>query len=688
MPCPRVLPWVIAAALAVLATAQDAPVATPRNAAELYRQAFRAMGWDGAPGGGATGPKLLSDDDVQLISAVQFPIDPDDRAKLERIMTVTQPMRMQIEEASRVGKCDWELDRDAGLALLLPHYAWMRQAGRLQRAAAFMQLDAGGDADAVATLASIGMLAAHAGQDDIVIGSLVGGAISSGLFVEATTMAIENGSIGQDQAKALLDAVRPLKGDDPFRAVDAVRGEWDMLDATVRNPKAEELLAWAAGSPDAAAALKGVSADEMRVQVRSLKGVYDRAAAAFANPDPVAARAELERIGRMGDGGRLGPLAKALLPDFASLYESNRRSVAALAVLLERLRSIAEGKVKAEEVTNAALLLSRASAAARSLLKDDQEAIELVRVAPGALDDAARARAGELIARSDQAILVPLAAATRCTVCDFEALRKTWSGVTLQTRLMGGIRGAVRVALADGLARVRAGGGPDAIVPAAATAFRVSALLSTSPGFPGATVAHAIWRDATAAVNEAAASAKLSPAASEELQRAMAKMPSDDPFGWRRAVEREARKVAAVSTGGARIASAAGGEHPSVAMRTQLLKQRGATPVFSLVAFFALGSEVGGDPEPTPDDGALVAMGDLYPAGGFAAVNAAREAWGAKADADFVPIDLAPDQEKAAFRRWDPMRGAVFIDAGQRMAEAAADYMRGIDVVKAASVSG
>ncbi|MFM9181689.1 MAG: hypothetical protein ACKOV8_10685, partial [Phycisphaerales bacterium] len=90
-------------------------------------------------------------------------------------------------------------------------------------------------------------------------------------------------------------------------------------------------------------------------------------------------------------------------------------------------------------------------------------------VTPGALDDAARARAGELIARSDQAILVPLAAATRCTVGDFEALRKTWSGVTLQTRLMGGIRGAVRVALADGLARVRAGGGPDAIVPAAAT---------------------------------------------------------------------------------------------------------------------------------------------------------------------------------------------------------------------------
>jgi hypothetical protein len=122
-------------------------------------------------------------------------------------------------------------------------------------------------------------------------------------------------------------------------------------------------------------------------------------------------------------------------------------------------------------------------------------------------------------------------------------------------------------------------------------------------------------------------------------------------------------------------------------MRTQLLKQRGATAVFSLVAFFALGSEVGGDPEPAPDDGALVAMGDLYPAAGFAAVNAARDAWAAKVDADFVPIDLAPDQEKAAFRRWDPMRGAVFIDAGQRMAEAAADYMRGIDVVKAAPVS-
>ncbi|MFM8732377.1 MAG: hypothetical protein ACKOGJ_07680, partial [Phycisphaerales bacterium] len=83
----RAIAWVVAAALAVAAVAQDAPVATARNAAELYRQAFRAMGWDGTPGGGASGPKLLSDDDVQLIFAVQFPIDPDDRAKLERIMT-------------------------------------------------------------------------------------------------------------------------------------------------------------------------------------------------------------------------------------------------------------------------------------------------------------------------------------------------------------------------------------------------------------------------------------------------------------------------------------------------------------------------------------------------------------------------------------------------------------------------
>ncbi|MFM8784071.1 MAG: hypothetical protein ACKOFI_02720, partial [Phycisphaerales bacterium] len=250
----------------LVSQAQEARPATARNAAELYRQAFRALGWERSPADGAAGSQLLSDDDFRLISEVGFPVDPDDRVKLDRIMTVTQPMRMQLEEASRVGKCDWELDRDAGVGLLLPHYAWMRQAARLQRAAAFMQLDAGGDGDAVATLSSIGMLAAHAGQDDIAIGSLVGGAISSATFIDATTVAIENGSIGQDQAKALLDAVRPLKGDDPFRAVDAVRGEWDMLDATVRNPKADELMAWAAERPDAAAALKGLSVDDMRTQ--------------------------------------------------------------------------------------------------------------------------------------------------------------------------------------------------------------------------------------------------------------------------------------------------------------------------------------------------------------------------------------------------------------------------------------
>ncbi|MFM8784944.1 MAG: hypothetical protein ACKOFI_07300, partial [Phycisphaerales bacterium] len=72
----------------------------------------------------------------------------------------------------------------------------------------------------------------------------------------------------------------------------------------------------------------------------------------------------------------------------------------------------------------------------------------------------------------------------------------------------------------------------------------------------------------------------------------------------------------------------------------------------------------------------------------FAAVNAARTTWKEKANPKFVILDQASDSEKAEFRRWDPMRGAMFIDASQRMAEATADYMRGIDVVRAASVSG
>ena len=91
----RAIAWVVAAALAVAAVAQDAPVATARNAAELYRQAFRALGWERSPADGAAASQLLSDDDFRLIGEVGFPVDPDDRVKLERITTVTQPMRMQ-----------------------------------------------------------------------------------------------------------------------------------------------------------------------------------------------------------------------------------------------------------------------------------------------------------------------------------------------------------------------------------------------------------------------------------------------------------------------------------------------------------------------------------------------------------------------------------------------------------------
>jgi hypothetical protein len=56
-----------------------------RNAAELYRQAFRALGWSLGDSTTPAGPPLLSEDEQRAINDITFPIDPDVRAKLEHV---------------------------------------------------------------------------------------------------------------------------------------------------------------------------------------------------------------------------------------------------------------------------------------------------------------------------------------------------------------------------------------------------------------------------------------------------------------------------------------------------------------------------------------------------------------------------------------------------------------------------
>ena len=643
------------------------------NAAPLWRQAFQSAGFDG-------GAPCLTGDEASFVDEVEFPLSWEDRARLDAIMAKTASVRQQFEAAARVRRSDWELDRSRGFELPLPHLSPLRNAARMLRAQALWEMDGGDPAAATETLQALGNVGLQVGQDDILVSSLVGTAVAS-TFVEGTRFAIESGSIDRASAESFLEGMGPLKGPDPFGFSKALAGEWEALSASLSRMKDDsqltELLQMAGEPGPAGGRAAGLTLEDAKREAAGMRPLYDRAARAFANPDPQAAMEELRRIDQGAQGGRFGALAKALFPSLMQAYRSKLRVQQDLALLVAQLLALAEGKDSPQDVRNAAIDLARASAGAHSVGRDAQDSVELVRLAPAAIDaDRARDLDG-VMARAQRSVFAPLAAAAACTRCDFDVLKRPQPA--LDVRLLGGVRGAVRMALADGLRRSREGRDPAPGVEAACLGFRVCAVLAKDPSLPRSAVAHAIWRDATAALADAAAIGPLNPAAIEGLERSIAAMPPGDPFAFRKAMERDAERLATPAQG-----ARADWVKEAVDARAQVLRQRGPSSVFARIGLETLARQ---ERMPDPEDGTLLRMSDLYPPAAVDALRAAlaeREARRERGTEAEVPFDLPLDEQKSRFRRLDPVRNVQFVDAGTLMATAAADYARAFDAVKAA----
>lgn len=656
-----------------------------QNAAVNYRAAFTALGTGGF---GKPGAGLLTDDDQQLIMDIGSPVlTQGQRARLEALfLKIGAPME-ELMEGSRARASDWELDRSAGFAMLLPHLAPMRTGARLLRAKAYLAMSDADHGAVVETLGALGRLSGHSGQDKVAISSLVGSAVGA-LFVDVTNTAIESGAVDQSNAQRLLDSVAALKRPDPFRYADAMRTEYAMLAAQMGKSSSDELIAMLGDvNLDGAAREQLKSPERMQGMLRQARGLYERAAAAMENPDPVAARREMQEIEAFVESGKAGPVLKLIMPAVGRMLQAKLRSDQELTLLLERLQSIADGRLSPAELQNAALLLYRAALAASASGADAQDAIELVRVAPAALDAEGATRVAAHLERARGTVLDPLAAATALRRCDFAVLRLP--SPSLDVPLLGGLRAATRMALADGLRATRASGDPAPAAHAAATAYRVAALVALDPTLARAQVAQSIWMEATAALQVALARGALSEEATSAVERALGTMTTQDPFGWRRGFEADVKSL--VVHGAQRQA---GAMTPQIEeMRLKVFRQRGPNATFARVAMTVAGRGAD-DALPSAGAPALERLTDLWTPAAVAAVVAANDAARA-ADAAAgrsrvevsifdVPLDLPLDEQRALLRKHDPVRNVTFVDVPTAQSEGATAYMRAFEVLRAA----
>src|SRR5688572_5494617 len=155
--------------LPCLTRADDKVKDAAANAAVQYWQGFSLL------------PTLDSEQERLVDNWHKVPID----AAAEKIISAAQPSLLYLHRGSKVARCDWGLDPNDGIGLLLPHLAKGRQLGRLAGLRARSRFERGEYDAAREDLVALLTLGRHVGQEPIMISVLVGNLIE-GMAVDAT----------------------------------------------------------------------------------------------------------------------------------------------------------------------------------------------------------------------------------------------------------------------------------------------------------------------------------------------------------------------------------------------------------------------------------------------------------------------------------------------------------------------
>lgn len=161
----------------------------------------------------------------------------------EDLLASSQETINALLSATRSGEADWDIAYEEGPGALLPHLGKMRASAKILAADALRCANAGDHAGAAQRAAALYRMSGQVSQDDILICSLVGMAISQ-LGNGLTTQLIDQGALDAAGATAVLTAIHSAPSD-RFGMRDAIIGEWRIISESVlRNSGEEHPGAW------------------------------------------------------------------------------------------------------------------------------------------------------------------------------------------------------------------------------------------------------------------------------------------------------------------------------------------------------------------------------------------------------------------------------------------------------------
>ncbi len=511
------------------AAASDKPPAATRgagdNAATLWKDIFPHLQDKNDSG--------LTQDDWDLISSIAGGNPPPTQKQLERgrvAMAKLGPVLDDVVSTSKLRKCDFEHDYSQGFEMKLPELAPMRQAARILGARANLAL-ADGDWDTYLDSAGASSnLSRQAAQSPVLISSLVSSAIGQ-LSMESAQHLVDEGSLTPEKAAKLLEAMDPLRGGDPHGYTSAMNEEYTALISSTMDGKK---LAQVIGDTQVNERLQKLNAEEFHKTVIPLAGLYQESAACFLEPNKEAAlkrwNAAFATIDTLPRNSQA--LMRAIMPPAESLINNFFAQQAKTNALMAALQGIASGKLNAGALGVPAIWWSRAAAAARALNDEQQAAVELLRLSSVTDDSPLLAIAIATLDACDTTVFECMRRAMACEskVVSFEKI--AWKSTPLDLGLVGGLRGAARMALAKSmLPKWNA----EQSLGLICMAIAASNALTSDPTFTHALASQSIAEEIAVAVGHFAIRSGMTDELRGKLDMAIATIPRSDAFGFRAA---------------------------------------------------------------------------------------------------------------------------------------------------------
>ncbi|MBM4111281.1 MAG: hypothetical protein FJ254_08010 [Phycisphaerae bacterium] len=395
----------------MVSQAPATPPADESNAATWYRRASEMR---------------FSDEDRVFLGTELFVHnewrlwDPAWVARAERMMEALRPTIDALARGAAADRCDFELDRSAGIGMLMPHLVHHRHSARVLGAAAQWAMSRGDVSEAARLVTMQTELARDLVGDRVMISSLVSTAITHLATTHARDL-LDLGLVDPTTAANLAGTFEAMADPSALGCAEAMRGEMELMRASLKDAEsAKEALATA----DPQTPVEIADDEAVKRELVVMDDFYLRAAAAFEEPDPAKGRAILDGLTKELESLPDGSLARTLMPSWDNTWESMQVIRQELTAVAAQFRAIADGKASSE-FADAMVWYAQAGRAISAIPDDEQIALELLR-SVGHADDA------KLVLRplEQQARVVDQAmqrgwAAGRCEVAGREFARPT-----------------------------------------------------------------------------------------------------------------------------------------------------------------------------------------------------------------------------------------------------------------------